>query len=172
MSSPVIIKCFKSLPKELFRVNSGRNIRLREWSVRRSNSFDLFTEAGMVKPKALDPSTYEAPNGASMRPISIFQRNLVRNFKGKDVVVYSLPADTPLPDDLVFVHEHSDHYSLQAASEMSLEDLNNKLTQFLESNAVIYSKDQWLTAYAEMPGSSTKASTSAESSLPKSFTPE
>ena len=28
---------------------------------------------------------------------------------------------TELPEDLILVHEHSDHYSLQAAAEMSLE---------------------------------------------------
>ena len=27
---------------------------------------------------------------------------------------------TPLPDDLILVHEHTDHYSLQPAEEMSL----------------------------------------------------
>jgi hypothetical protein len=59
MSSSSFINAFKYIPKELFRVNNGHSIRLREWSVKRQRSFDLFTEAGRVKPKALDPSSYK-----------------------------------------------------------------------------------------------------------------
>lgn len=46
------------MPKELFRVNNGHLIRLRDRSVKETGSYDLLTEAGKVKPKALDPATY------------------------------------------------------------------------------------------------------------------
>ncbi|KAI9808742.1 MAG: hypothetical protein M1825_003894, partial [Sarcosagium campestre] len=52
------INTFRTLPKELFRVNYGPSIRLRAWSFRPKGSYDLVTEAGMVKPKALDQDSY------------------------------------------------------------------------------------------------------------------
>ncbi|KAK0701837.1 hypothetical protein B0T26DRAFT_625976, partial [Lasiosphaeria miniovina] len=55
-----------------------------------------------------------APNGASMRPNSPYQYILVsRLARRSNVVVYVVPAGTCLPDDLLLVHEHMDHYSLQ-----------------------------------------------------------
>jgi hypothetical protein len=58
-SSPKLISVFRVIPKELFRVNNGRRIALREWTPKRSRTFDIFTENGKVKPKALDPETYK-----------------------------------------------------------------------------------------------------------------
>jgi hypothetical protein len=104
-----LINVFKTIPKELFRVNNGRSVRLREYGPQRQRSYDILTEAGNVKAKALDPQSYQgktpstssneslanleaAPNGASMRPNSLFQRGLVSSLKGKNVVVYSVAA--------------------------------------------------------------------------------
>ena len=53
------INSFKYAPVLLFRLNAGKSIKLREHSVKRSKSFDVFSEAGKVFPKALDPSTYQ-----------------------------------------------------------------------------------------------------------------
>lgn len=39
------IKSFKSFPRQLFRVNNGWKIALREWSPERQKSYDLLTEA-------------------------------------------------------------------------------------------------------------------------------
>jgi len=58
MSSSGLIAIFRTIPKELFRVNNGRRITLREWSSER-HVFDNITKDGRVKPKALQPSTYE-----------------------------------------------------------------------------------------------------------------
>ncbi|KFG79617.1 hypothetical protein MANI_029713 [Metarhizium anisopliae] len=116
MQASNLIAVFKRFPKQLFRVNNGRPINLRVWSPRR-HSYDIFAENGLVKPKALDPLSYAAPNGASMRPNSPYQQSLVSwRFRGSDMVVYSVPKGTRLPDDLVLVHERSDHYSLQPAA--------------------------------------------------------
>jgi hypothetical protein len=38
---------------------------------------------------------------------------------------------TTLPDDLILVHEHSDHYSLQPAKEMSLSGNNSQSPQYV-----------------------------------------
>lgn len=68
------------------------------------------------------------------------QNQLVHSFRGSNVVVYAIPAGIyneidrfegeltfspgiQLPNDLVLVYEHSDHYSLQAAKEMSLQGM-------------------------------------------------
>ncbi len=53
-----MINTFKILPKELFRVNNGPSISLRALPTKPQGSYDLLTEAGKVKPKALDPKSY------------------------------------------------------------------------------------------------------------------
>ena len=55
---PKLINTFKTLPKELFRLNNGPSIRLRAWPTKPTGSYDLLTEAGKVKPKALNPNSY------------------------------------------------------------------------------------------------------------------
>jgi len=143
------IQKFSTVPKELFRLNNGPSVSLRDRALKRTGSYDLLTEAGKVKPKALSPATYAAPNGASMRPNTATQSRLVKTFKGSDVVVFSLPQGTRLPDELVLVHEFGDHYSLQASREMTLDELNGKITDFLKSSGERLTKDQWLQKYPE-----------------------
>ncbi|KAF1965911.1 hypothetical protein BU23DRAFT_603841 [Bimuria novae-zelandiae CBS 107.79] len=147
------IRSFKVFPVELFRVNNGRAIRLREWAPQKT-SYDIITEDGRAKAKALNPATYAAPNGASMRPNSEYKRDLIQRFRGQEVVVYSISAGTQLPDDLVLVHEYDDHYSLQAARDMPLQDLNNKITSFLERHGRVMAKETWLQAYKPAASSS------------------
>ena len=90
-------------------MNNGPFIALRDRAVKKTGSYDLLTEAGKVKPKALDPYTYrgthnwktcgllsvfdqaKAPNGASMRPNTIKQSNLVKKSIGSNVVIYAVP---------------------------------------------------------------------------------
>ncbi|KAF1847281.1 uncharacterized protein K460DRAFT_425937 [Cucurbitaria berberidis CBS 394.84] len=175
------IQALKAFPVELFRVNNGRMINLRQYTGQRS--FDIVTDGGMAKAKSLHPTTYEgklspfqveyseltsntAPNGASMRPNTQFQRNLIGDYKGSQVVVYSIPAGTQLPDDLVLIHEFGDHYSLQAARDMPLSELNQKITTFLEAQGNVRSKEGWFQAYphASAPSSSNNAQASATSS--------
>ncbi|KAL9106401.1 MAG: hypothetical protein Q9187_008565 [Circinaria calcarea] len=158
------IKIFTVIPKELFRLNSGASIALRDRSVKRIGSYDLVTESGKVKPKALEPATYRAPNGASMRPNTPTQNRLVKTLQGKESVVYSIPKGTQLPDDLVLVHEFKDHYSLQVATEMTLEgessplptaepiwlstiELNSKINNFMCTAGKRLTREEWLQKY-------------------------
>ncbi|KAH8657491.1 hypothetical protein BGZ60DRAFT_567247 [Tricladium varicosporioides] len=144
------IASFKAIPLEIFRVNKGPCILLREWATfppQRSTIFDLYTYEGKVLPKALDKTTYQLPNGASMRPNGRYQQGLVRRLDGKDWVVYSIPKDTPLPEELILVHEHTDHYSMQPAIKMSLHDLNQRITKFLQRSGTLYSVEEWLMKY-------------------------
>ncbi|EGD95576.1 hypothetical protein TESG_03051 [Trichophyton tonsurans CBS 112818] len=150
MSTNRFIQSFTKVPKELFRLNTSPAIRLRAQPgpVRPQRSFDLLTEAGKVQPKALNPATYEWPNGASMRPNSEVQQKLVRTFSG-NVYVYTVPEGTELPNDLILVHEFADHYSLQAKEEMTVEELNAKITNFLTTKGECLTRDQWLQKYPQ-----------------------
>ncbi|TQV95269.1 hypothetical protein IF1G_06256 [Cordyceps javanica] len=116
-----MISVFRKLAKQLFRVNDGYAVKLRPWSPQRF-SFDVYVRNGLVQAKALAPDTYRAPNGASLRPNSPYQQLLVKKlFKGDDVMIYTIPKGTVLPDSLLLVHERSDHYSLQPARDMQLD---------------------------------------------------
>ncbi|PNY27841.1 Uncharacterized protein TCAP_02242 [Tolypocladium capitatum] len=185
MPPPNPIAVFRKFPKELFRVNSGRSINLRVWSPQR-HSYDILTDKGLVEAKALNPLSYAklarlnrilAPNGASMRPNSPYQQSLVSwRFRGSAVIVYSVPEanyrrdaypnannrgkGTRLPDDLLLVHERSDHYSLQPAIPMTIGGkfsciyLNARMTEFFRANAKEFTREEWLEAYPKATESS------------------
>ncbi|EEH19337.2 hypothetical protein PABG_01656 [Paracoccidioides brasiliensis Pb03] len=143
------LKSFIKVPDEIFRVNFGLVVRLREHldpSRPPPGPFDLLTEAGKAKPRALDPATYLFPNGASMRPNSRTLQNLVRRVKG-DVYIYSVPAGTEIPEHLILVHEFRDHFSLQARREMTVEELNTQITDFLTTKGHCFAREQWLQEY-------------------------
>ena len=56
------IASFKVMPLEIFRVNKGPSIFLREWATfppQRSTIFDIHTYEGKVLPKALNNATYQ-----------------------------------------------------------------------------------------------------------------
>ena len=102
------INKFFIMPKEMFRLNRGGSIALRNKAARRVGAYDLVTELGKVKPKALNPETCAgmcmfpatmaqinrvplAPNGASMHPNTRTQNSLVRRYRRSDLVVYAIP---------------------------------------------------------------------------------
>jgi len=68
----------------------------------------------------------------SLQPALRIKNKYYDNYRG-DVRVYTMMGGTQLPDGLVLIHEHSDHYSLQTTTPIPLAELNNKLTQLLES---------------------------------------
>ncbi|MCJ1257297.1 hypothetical protein MMC24_005122 [Lignoscripta atroalba] len=147
-----MIRSYKTVPKELFRINNGRLVRLRPWTAQRQRCDIFLTETGTVKPKALDPASYKrgnflAPNGASLRPNSPYQHHLVKMFQGGDALIYAVPKGTALPEDLILVHERSDHWSLQPAKEIAIDELNEKITAFLEEKGEAMSMDQWQSKY-------------------------
>ncbi|UNI13307.1 hypothetical protein JDV02_000064 [Purpureocillium takamizusanense] len=149
-----LIGVFRKFPKELFRVNNGPFVKLRVWSPQR-HTYDIFIEQGLVVPKALDPSSYVTPNGASMRPNSPYQQSLVSwRFRGDNTIVYAVPEGTRLPDHLLLVHERSDHYSLQPTTPMTVDDLNARITEFFRANAEAFTREQWLKAYPKATESS------------------
>ncbi|PGH05162.1 hypothetical protein GX51_03061 [Blastomyces parvus] len=143
------LRSFNHFPSEIFRLNFGRVVRLREHMdpiAPPIGPFDLLTEGGKVKPRALNPATYIFPNGASMRPNSQTLQSLARKVRG-DVYIYSVPAGTQLPEHLILVHEFRDHFSLQARTEMTLEDLNTRITNFLNTKGECFTRERWLLKY-------------------------
>jgi hypothetical protein len=42
----------------LFRMNSGKKIKLRDLALKKRSSYNVLSEAGKVQPKALDPLVY------------------------------------------------------------------------------------------------------------------
>ncbi|KAF4511175.1 hypothetical protein G6O67_002995 [Ophiocordyceps sinensis] len=145
--SSKLMKLFRTFPKDIFRVNNGPHVQLREY-VEGLRVYDIHVTHGMVKPLAPHAQVFEAPNGASMRPNSTNQQRLVgSSFKGPNVIVYAVAAGTPLPEDLVLVHERSDHYSLQPSKVMTLQGLDSAITNFLWHKATMYTREQWIDKY-------------------------
>ena len=60
MSRPVsVLGVYRKFPRELFRLNKGPRVRLREYKSRRGPLFDVVAnDDGNIEPKALDPATY------------------------------------------------------------------------------------------------------------------
>jgi hypothetical protein len=134
---------FTQLPYSLFRIQRRFPVALREYSEQMAlgrTSFDLKTINGVVHPMQGD--TFTTPNGMSLRPISFTQMELAQNFVG-DFRVYELAEGLKLPDGLVVLHEHSDHFSLQVSEPMSLMDFNFKLTELLR-NSPSFTKEEHL----------------------------
>jgi hypothetical protein len=127
---------FTTFPLDICRIQSGKLVSLRDRAVQTKEgkaSFDLDLHNGKVLP-ALGED-FLGPNGMSMRPPTPYFINFAENFRGRRVVVFYVPKGTILPQNLVLLHEHTDHYSLQTAVPCSLPELNERLTKFLHENA-------------------------------------
>ncbi|KAG6106877.1 hypothetical protein E4U31_000514 [Claviceps sp. LM219 group G6] len=82
-----------------------------------------------------------------MRPLVPRQKRLVREFLGTNVVVYAIDEGTILPEGLILVDEGGAHCSLQPAVEMSLRDLNEKISDFLKGHATLYTRNEWIAKF-------------------------
>ncbi|EFW17445.1 conserved hypothetical protein [Coccidioides posadasii str. Silveira] len=82
-----------------------------------------------------------------MRPNTAKTQRLVSTLRGNSACIYSARAGTQVPDDLILVHEFKDHYSLQARKEMTVDDLNTKITGFLRMTAQCLTNEEWLWQY-------------------------
>mmetsp|Transcript_5306 Transcript_5306/g.11732 ORF Transcript_5306/g.11732 Transcript_5306/m.11732 type:complete len:101 (+) Transcript_5306:179-481(+) len=54
-----------------------------------------------------------------------------KNYRG-NVTVYRMQEGMDMPDGLIVLHERDDHYSLQTEEPVELDELNQRLTSFLE----------------------------------------
>jgi hypothetical protein len=130
-----------STPITLFRMQGAVAVNLRLEAAQRAagrKSFDITSdERGFVHPRDPAERRFLGPNGMSMRPKGNMLAALFAGFSNDRVYMYEVPKGTPLPPELVLLHEHSDHYSVQPAVAMAAADLNNLLTGFLSQPGVI-----------------------------------
>ena len=100
-------------------------------------SFDIAERDGRVWPRDPEEARFLGPNGMSMRPKGPMLAVIVASFRGGKPSILEVPAGTAIPPELVLLHEHSDHYSVQPASPMTLAQLNTALTRFLSQPSVV-----------------------------------
>ncbi|KAG6009338.1 hypothetical protein E4U21_002646 [Claviceps maximensis] len=147
MSSSRIVRSFRTLPTMLFRLSNGGGIRLRDRALGKRKSFDVVSRNGIVYPRG--SAARYGPNGASMRPLAKAQIELVKQYVGPNIIVYQVPENTILPDNLVLFDEGNNHFSMQPAKPMTVEELNVALTNFFEENGKKYTKEQWLLIHSQ-----------------------
>lgn len=107
---------FREVPAELFRLQSQRSARLRDYYVQKQlnrSSYDFVPEAdGLIHPMTGD--VFRKPNGMSLRPACPTLYEILGNFNGD--IIYVIPKGIKLPSELVLLHEHTTHYSMQVIS--------------------------------------------------------
>ncbi|CDO74786.1 hypothetical protein BN946_scf185001.g34 [Trametes cinnabarina] len=133
---------------DLARVQSGTNVRLRDYEQQKALkrfSVDLKLKDGLVHPAEGDH--FIGPNGCSLRPpLSPMFQEVVRNFRGSNIIVYVLPED---------------QYSLQCTKPVELDGkspsvlsslptltlrplaLNSELTEFINKYGRQLDKEQF-----------------------------
>ena len=98
------------------------------------SEFDLSAHDGLVLQRVATPDElFLGPSGTSMRPKGQMLAVIVANFKGARSVIYEVPAGSAIPAELVVLHEHSDHYSVQPAAPMTPAKFNAALTAILQT---------------------------------------
>lgn len=133
-----IIGRFTTVPTKLFRVQTGVGVKLRLEAAAIAagrQSFDVSGQRdGLIWPRDPEEPLFLGPNGMSMRPLGEKLALIMSGYsRGR---VFEVPEGTPLPSELVLLHEHSDHYALQPTACMTLEALNAALTGFLDQPTV------------------------------------
>jgi len=136
MPTSKLLGRFTVLPRELFRVQAGMMVSLRDREKQTSLgrfSYDLELRGGKVLPAV--GTNFNGPNGMSLRPPTKFFFEIAAGFE--DPVIFKIAKGTSLPDTLTLLHEHSDHYSLQTAVPCSLSELNARMSSFLKEHSEV-----------------------------------
>ncbi len=149
MSQKIRGRYTDTVPLTLFRIcGKSRNIVLREYAVQTakgSRSYDLtLAEDGLVHPAPLD-DVFIGPNGASLRPAGINMWDIVSSRAGITNVL-EIPEGVKIPEGLVLLHEHVDHYSLQCTKPMKRKALEGFMNQFI-ADFPFYSRDEYFEKY-------------------------
>jgi hypothetical protein len=151
---------FDYVPTTLYRIHGTGLIKLRSYEKRIAEgmqgefSFDFHEKNGMVSPMVGE--FFTKPNGMSLRPKCDRQKELVRNYAGDKMNIFVLPVGMKIPSDLILLHEHTDHYSMQVRVPMSVNDFNKELNTMLR-NLKILSKSEFLALFDEEEEEETEA---------------
>lgn len=127
------VERYTTVPLTLYRLQPKLPVNLRNYDKQMAlgrTSFDLKLYDGLVLPSKGDEFT--GPNGMSLRPASTYMKGLVEQYSGSPTI-YALLPGLKLPDSLILVYEHSDHFSMQVREPMTLERFNQELTDFLQT---------------------------------------
>jgi len=138
------------LPIDIFRLQNKTATVVREYDSQMRlgrRPYDLIVGSdGLVHPTVGD--VYEGPNRCSCRLNGFILRTLARKFRAMGAtVIYELLPGLELPEDIVLLHEHSDHHSLQGSVPLSLTDLNERLTALFMRHAVPLTQDESIALY-------------------------
>jgi hypothetical protein len=145
---PIVGKYSDKFPYTLFAIQKSKvpKLKLREQAeqlAKNLSNYDCVAVDGNILPLAEDK--YIQPNGMSLRPNTLQEWNLIADRGGK-VYVVEIPFGSPIPEDMILVHEFLDHFSLQPARVMPVEDFNIKVSKFLRTLRV-YTRAEWLAAH-------------------------
>jgi hypothetical protein len=137
-SSKQLIGRYAIVPVQLFRVQTGKKVVLRSYDAqlaKGATSFDLRVHPdGKVHAVDQASSVFTGPNGMSLRPAGPMLATILSKFKGRNIRVYGIPAGVKLPPQLTLLHEHTDHYSMQTTEPVKLEELEKRMTNFLNAS--------------------------------------
>ncbi|TPX31342.1 hypothetical protein SmJEL517_g05307 [Synchytrium microbalum] len=132
MSRPFLGR-FKTVPLTLYRPQSSKKVALRDRDVQKRlgrSAYDVVLKEGLPASN----NSFLGPNGMSLRPLGLNFAEILTTFNAKSTHVYQINKGISLPDTLVILHEHTDHYSLQCDVPMTLQELNSLLTHWLLHN--------------------------------------
>lgn len=149
LSQQILGRYTDTVPLPLFRIcGKSRNVVLREYAVQMakgSRSYDLtLGEDGLVHPAPLD-NVFIGPNGASLRPAGINLWDIVSSRRGITNIL-EIPAGVKIPEGLVLLHEHGDHYSLQGTQPMKRKALEALMNKFV-ADFPFYTKEEYFQKY-------------------------
>jgi hypothetical protein len=148
-SQQIIARYTDVVPISLFRICAkSRNVVLREYEVqiaKGSRSYDVtLAKDGLIYPAPLD-NVFIGPNGASLRPAGINMWDILSERKGVTNVL-EVPKGTKIPEGLVLLHEHGDHYSLQCTAPMKRKALETLMNSFVKE-LPFYPKNDYFDKY-------------------------
>jgi hypothetical protein len=127
-----LVKRYKKIPVTLYRLQGHLPVMLRDKATQLAAgraSYDLSRrDDGLVHPAS--GTTFTGPNGMSLRPATETMLAISKQFRG-NATVYRLSEGLELPSGLVVLHERDDHFSLQTDEPITLETLNERLTNLL-----------------------------------------
>lgn len=145
-----LLGSYDQLPRDLFRINATAKVILRDFDtqqVKDRRTYDVCLQDGMVEPSP-ETGSFEGPNGMAVRPNTFLMQELVRLFKGRNVTIYKLPAGLDLKSrNLKCLWEHTDQFSIQTTTRISLMDLNKRLNALCKDKGQRMSKDEFCEMY-------------------------
>ena len=104
----------KTFPVTLFRCQPRAEVELREFQrqqMRNIPIYDFHLKDGFVHP--MPGEYFIQPNGISIRPLGKNLKIFFNRFRGG--FIYMIKKGTPIPEQLVLLHEFRDHHSLQTS---------------------------------------------------------